>query len=152
MKVIFLEDVPPIAKAGDSREVAGGYGRNYLLPRKLAVMATPANLKNMETHLKARAKVMAKTQAELDELARLLESRELTFKTRVGAKDKLYGSITSGDIAEQLAKTGIVVDKRKIELAEPIRALGTHEVTVRLGKELTPKLRVTVAEEETAKE
>lgn len=147
MKVIFLEDVPPIGKAGESKDVADGYGRNFLLPRKLAVMATTANLANMETHLKARAKVAAKTQAEMESLAGQLEGKELVFKTKVGAKEKLYGSITSGDISAELEKAGFVVDKKKIELADTIRQLGTQEVTIRLAQDITPKIKVTVVEE-----
>ena len=149
MKVIFLQDVPNVASAGEMKEVANGYGRNYLIPQKLAMVADPSAINIMEAQLKARAKVQAQTESELAELARLLEGKEVVIQARVGAKERLYGSVTSADIADELNKThGLVVDKRKIELAEPIRKLGSYEVVIRLAKDIVAKVTVTVAGEE----
>ena len=149
MKVIFLQDVPNVANAGEMKEVANGYGRNYLIPQKLAMVADPSAINVMESQLKARAKVQAQTESELAELARLLEGKEVVIQARVGAKERLYGSVTSADIADELKKTeGLVVDKRKIELAEPIRKLGSYEVVIRLAKDIVSQDKVTVAGEE----
>jgi len=149
MKVVFLQDVPDVAKAGEIKEVAAGYGRNFLIPRKLAALASPQAMSQVETS----DKVQARTSDELVELARQLEGKEVSLKAHAGAKERLYGSITSADIAAELeSATGLVVDKRKIELEEPIRQLGSYELTIRLGKDITPKIMVSVIEEETAKE
>jgi large subunit ribosomal protein L9 len=148
MKVIFLQDVPNVAKAGEIKEVAAGYGRNFLIPRKLAALASPQATSQVRTS----AQVQAGTDQELVELAHKLEGKEVSLKARAGAKERLYGSITSADIAAGLEKvTGIAVDKRKIELEEPIRQLGSYELTIRLGKDITPKIKVSVIEEETPK-
>ena len=150
MKVIFLQDVPNVAQAGEMKEVANGYGRNFLIPRKLARLANPSTIGALETQLTARAKRQTQTESELVELANRLEGKEVTLKARAGAKDRLYGSITSADIAAELENTdGLVVDKRKIKLAEPIHQLGSYEVAIRLGKDIIPKIKVTVTEEGT---
>jgi large subunit ribosomal protein L9 len=145
MKVIFLQDVPNVAKAGEIKEVAAGYGRNFLIPRKLAALASPHAMSQVETSDKAQAK----TSEESVDLARQLEGKKVSLKAHAGAKERLYGSITSADIAAELeSATGLVVDKRKIELDEPIRQLGSYELTIRLGKDITPKIMVSVIEEE----
>jgi large subunit ribosomal protein L9 len=142
MKVVFLQDVPNVAKAGEIKEVAAGYGRNFLIPRKLAALASPQAMSQLATIDKAR------TDKELTEIARQLEGKEVSLKAHVGARGRLYGSITSADIAAELERaTGIAVDKRKIELAEPIRQLGNYELTIHLGKDITPKITVAVSEE-----
>jgi len=148
MKVIFLQDVLNVARTGEIKEVASGYGRNFLIPKKLAVLAkSPASIK--DTQLKIKTKSQTDIQAELAELAQQLEGKEIILKAKVGAKDKLFGSITSADIASELQNTeGLVVDKRKIELAEPIRHLGSHEIAIKLTKDIIPKIKVTVTEEE----
>jgi large subunit ribosomal protein L9 len=149
MKVVFLQDVPNVAKAGEVKEVAAGYGRNFLIPRKLAALASPQAISQVKTSEKAQAR----TDEELVELAQKLEGKEVSLKAHAGAKERLYGSITSADIAAELEKvTKITVDKRKIELAEPIRQLGSYELTIRLGKDITPKITVNVIEEETKEE
>ena len=151
MKVVFLQDVPKVAKAGEIKEVADGYGRNFLIPKKLALLANSPALSAMETQLKIKARSQDQEEAELVELAHQLEGKEITLKARVGAKEHLYGSITSADITAELQNTtGLVVDKRKVELAEPIRQLGSYEVAVRLAKDIIPKIKVTVIEEETS--
>ena len=149
MRVVFLQDVPNVAKAGEIKEVANGYARNFLIPKKLALVATPQTLS--QTEIGKRAEVLE--NAELTTLAHQIEGREINIKAKAGAKDRLYGSITSADIATELSKTtGLVIDKRKIELEEPIRQLGSYEVAIRLGKDIVPKIRVNVTEEETPKE
>lgn len=152
MKVILLEDVPKIGNVGDSKEVADGYGRNYLIPRKLAVLADSSASKIVESKLKQRARQEAKTEAEMTELAKMLEGKEITLKVRAGQEGKLYGSVTDADIAEELGKTGLNVDKKKIELAEPIHQLGNYEITIKLIKDISARIKVTVAEAEEKKE
>jgi len=145
MKVIFLEDVPNVAQAGEVKEVASGYGRNFLIPRGLAVLAEPQAIKLAEVQRRVKARERAESEVEIKELARELEGREITIEARVGAKNHLYGSITNADIAAELKSSArLVVDKRKIELAEPIRQLGSYEVSVRLSKNVIPQIRVTV--------
>ena len=149
MKVVFLEDVPKVAKAGEIKEVADGYGRNFLIPQKLAVLASPSALNAAETQTKIRARSQTQTEGETTELVRQLDGKEITLKARAGAQEHLHGSITSADIASELQNaTGLVVDKRKIELDEPIRQLGSYEVAIRLAKDMIPKIKVTVIEEE----
>ena len=148
MKVIFLEDVPKVARAGDTKEVADGYGRNFLLPRKLAVLADSSASKIVEARLRVRARQEAKTEAEMVELAKLLEGKEITLKVRAGAEGKLYGSITSADIVAELGNAGLVVDKRKIELAEPIHQIGSYKIAIRLIKDIVPKIKLTVEAKE----
>ena len=149
MRVVFLQDVPNVAKAGEIKEVANGYARNFLIPKKLALLARPQVLSQLGT----REITEAKEDTELIALAHQIEGKEVILKAKAGAKDRLYGSITSADIASELSNTtGLVIDKRKIELDEPIRQLGSYEVAIRLAKDIVPKIRVTVTEEETPKE
>ncbi len=149
MRVIFLQDVPNVARAGEIKEVANGYGRNYLLPRKLAMPANASATALLETQRRIEARHQAENEAQLLELANQLEGSEVNLKARAGAKDRIYGSITTADITAELENSlGLIVDRRKIELAEPIRQLGSYEVTVRLSKDIIPKIRVTVAGEE----
>ena len=145
MKVVFLKDVPRVAKAGEIKEVANGYGRNFLIPQELAILASPQAIRLAEAQRRVKARQQAESEAELVELARELEGKEITLEARVGAQEHLYGSITNADIAAELeSSAGLVVDKRKIELAEPIRQLGSYEVVVKLAKEIVPKIKVTV--------
>jgi len=146
MKVIFLQDVPNVAQAGQVKEVADGYARNYLIPRKLAALAQPQAVSQIETRAK---KMEVRLTTEMKDLASHIEGKEVSLKAKAGAKDKLYGSITSADIAAELQNvTGLEIDKRKIELEEPIRQLGSYEIALKLGKDITPKIKVTVIEEE----
>jgi large subunit ribosomal protein L9 len=146
MKVIFLQDVPQVAQAGQVKEVADGYARNYLIPRKLAALAQPQAVSQIETRTK---KMEVRLTSEMKELASQLEGKEVSLKAKAGAKEKLYGSITSADIAAELQNvTGLEIDKRKIELEEPIRQLGSYEIALKLGKDIAPKIKVTVTEEE----
>ena len=145
MKVIFLEDVPKVANAGDTKVVADGYARNYLLPRKLAVIANSSASNVVEARLKARERRLAKLEEETVALAKLIDGKEFVIKAKSGGKEKLYGSITAEDIAAELTKaTGTEIDKRKVELGEAIHQLGTYDVPVRLGKDIVPTIKVTV--------
>ena len=143
MKVIFLQDLPNVAQAGDVKEVADGYARNFLIPKRLAMIAKPG-----AANIAARGQ--EKIAAELAELANKLEGLEINFKARAGTKDRLYGAITTADIASELSKmTGLTVDKRKIELDKSIHQLGSYEVNIRLAKDIIPKIKVIVTGEET---
>ncbi len=147
MKVIFLEDVPKVAKLGEIKEVADGYGRNFLIPKKLAALVAPGVTSRLEAQNRAQAKKQAQIEAKLVEMAKELDGKEVILKAKAGTKNRLYGRVTSADIAAELEKTtGVVVDKRKIEMAEPIRQLGSYEVLIKLGKDITPKIKVTVTE------
>ena len=149
MKVIFLKDVPNVARAGDLKDVADGYGRNYLLPRKLALLATPSALKAAEVQVQKERERQQRVAAETGELAQQLEGLLVTFKAKVVEEDRLYGSIRDSDIADELSRlTGSEIDRRKIELQEPIRQLGEYEVTVRVSTDSAAKIRVTVSPEE----
>ena len=148
MKVVFLEDVPNVAKAGDIKEVADGYSRNYLIPRKLAVPATSSELKKVEVLRAAGARREAKSEKEAEAFANVLKDITVVIRMRAGTKDKLYGSVTSADIAKEIKKlTKQDVDKRKIELPEPIRELGIYEVSVKLSKDVTATVNVVVEQE-----
>jgi len=149
MKVIFLQDVPKVARAGEIKEVASGYGRNFLIPQKLALLAGSPAIILVKAQRKINARNQQQTGAEVVELANQLDGREVFLKAQVGAKDRLYGSITNADIAAELeSATGLVIDKKKIELAKPIHQLGSYEITIRLAKDVIPKIKVTVTEKE----
>lgn len=153
MKVVFLEDVPNVGEIGDIKEVAAGYGRNFLIPRKLAVLVDSQAASIVESRLRKKARLMAQIEAEMLELAKRIEGKAIVLKAKAGAKEKLYGSVTNADIAEELEKSiGVTVDKRKIELEEPIREVGSYEITIRLTKDITPKIKLKVAEEEKKEE
>lgn len=147
MKVILLSDVVGAGVAGEVKEVADGYARNYLLPQGLAVLATPAALKMTENQRQALTQRQARLQSQELEVAGRLEGVEVRLQARVGAGGRLYGSITAADIAEELTRlSGLAVDKRKIELEKPIRHLGSYQATVKLSKGVAPKVRVIVEE------
>ena len=147
MKVIFLQDVLNVARAGEIKEVANGYGRNFLIPQKLALPARSEAIHAMGAQIKAKARIQAQTEAELVEIANSIDGREVFLEARSGGKERLYGSITTADIAAELEKTtGLAVDKRKIELDESIRQIGSYEVNIRLAKDIAPKIKVTITE------
>ncbi len=148
MKVVFLEDVPNVGEVGDIKEVAAGYGRNFLIPKGLAVLVDSQAASIVESRLRKKARLMAQIEAEMLELAKRIEGKAIVLNAKAGAKEKLYGSVTNADIAEALEKSiGVTVDKRKIELEEPIREVGSYEITIRLTKDITPKIKLKVAEE-----
>lgn len=148
MKVIFLEDVSGRARAGEIKEVAKGYAKNFLLPQGLALAATPIALKQAESRLQERETQEGLDQARLVELAGLIEGKEIHFKARVGTGDRLFGSVTAADIAEELSEaTGFSLDKRKIDIDKPLRQAGSHEVIIKLAKDLEPRITVIIKPE-----
>jgi large subunit ribosomal protein L9 len=153
VKVIFIEDIPHVARAGDTKEVADGYARNYLFPKKLAVLADSQASAILESQMKRILSQRVEVEKEMSALAGKLDGVEITLKARVGANERLYGSVTSGDIAAELSSyAGTEIDKRKIELDEPIRQLGSYEVTVRFTHEIAAVIRLAVAAEGVAEE
>ena len=151
MKVVFLEDVPRVAKAGETREVADGYARNYLFPKKLAVKVDSQTASVIDAQLKKRGRMRALMEGEMKELAQQIEGKEIVLKAKAGAEGKLYGSITSADIAGELSKVaGKEIDKRKVELPAPINQVGSYDVEIKFTGEIVSKVKVTVAAEETA--
>ncbi|MFC1963558.1 50S ribosomal protein L9 [Chloroflexota bacterium] len=148
MKVIFIEDVPNVARAGEAKEVTNGFGRNFLLPKRLAVIATPAELKKLESRCEADAKRETQWKQEATSLAERLQEITVVFKRRVGAKERLYGSVTSADIAEEIKRlSGHEIDKRKIELDEPIHDIGSHQASIKLAKDVSAVIQVVVEAE-----
>ena len=145
MQVLLIKDVDNLGYAGEVKKVANGFGRNYLLPQELAVVATPGALKQAETIRKAAEKQRAREMEDAKAIASQIEGLHLMFERRAGETGKLYGSVTSGDIADEIAaKTEITIDKRKVALAEPIRNLGEMDVTVKLMIDLSTSIKVDV--------
>lgn len=147
MKIILMEDVPALGRRGEVREVATGYARNYLLPKKLALPATPGNLQNLE-HLKrqrdrAENKAREAAQAAADRIAAL----ELAVATRASEDGRLFGSVSAQDVVEFLERQRIPVEKRRVLLEDPIKALGEYQVPIRLHHDVTATLRVAVTRE-----
>lgn len=147
MDVILCQAVEKLGHAGDVVTVKNGYGRNYLIPRGLAYPATAGNKKRVAAEAKARGQKLAAQKSDAEAIAARLGSEELHFTANVGEGDRLFGSITSADIAAKLAEAGHVIDKRDIELAEPIKMIGIYKVQVRLHPEVRAELRVWVVKE-----
>ncbi|HEX2034080.1 MAG TPA: 50S ribosomal protein L9 [Chloroflexota bacterium] len=148
MKVILLKDVENLGRIGDVKEVSPGYARNYLLRRGLVVEATASQLKRLEELHRRRAKEDQRRLTEAQQLAERLSALEVRQEARAGEGGRLFGSITNQDVAAALKdQHGIEIDRRDVELDEPIRTLGTHTVTVRLGGGVQAQLRVVVVEE-----
>lgn len=149
MDVILLKDVTRLGQAGQVCKVAEGYARNYLIPRGLAVPATPPALQQMEQKRQAQARRQEQLDQDARRLAGELDGCHLTIRAKTGEKERLYGSVTSGDIAEALEKeTGFSVERRKIGLEEPIRQLGTYTIPIRLLSDVAPLIRVDVVNQE----
>src|SRR5512137_906105 len=147
MKLILREDVYNLGKGGELVEVKPGYGRNFLIPRGLAVLANPRNIREVE-HQKAVASAKAaKLKASAQAVAKRLADTPIALKRKVGEQDKLYGSVTAMDIAEALAARGLQIDRRHIDLAEPIKTVGDFEVGVKLHSEVVGKVKVKVEAE-----
>ena len=144
MEVILKEDVNKLGHRGDVVKVAEGYGRNFLLPKKLAMEATPGNKAVIEQMKQASVRRSAKEKSEAELLVNQLNQVELVFERKVGENDHLFGSVTSGDIAHQLEAKGFTVDRRKISLEEPLKTIGEYHVPVKLHREVTSHLKVTV--------
>ncbi len=149
MEVILLKDVERVGRAGEVRDVAPGYARNYLIPQGLATRVTIGTLKQMQQQRQAEARREEELEVEAREFAAELEGVTLTLSAKTGEKDRLYGSITSGDIAAALEREiGKSVDRRKIGLEEPIRELGTYSVPFKLLSDLAPTITVDVVRQE----
>ena len=147
MEVILREDVGKLGRRGDVVKVAEGYGRNFLLPRGLAMAVNEANKAMIAKERKAHELRAAKEKAEFESVAQRIGTLRFIAPRKVGEHDVLYGSVTSGDIAEFLKAKGIEIDKRKVQLDEPIKKLGEHEVSVKLHPEVSANLRVLVTKE-----
>jgi len=147
MEIILRADVQHLGKIGEVVKVKDGYARNYLLPQGLAYPATEANKKKITYEGERLAKQQAAEKSGAETEATRLADVHLTFEVKVGEEEKLYGSVTSSDIQRKLAELGIQVDKRKIDLAEPIRELGEYNVGIKIHPEVRPEVRVTVVKE-----
>jgi large subunit ribosomal protein L9 len=147
MEVILKEDVPTLGSRGDVVKVADGYGRNYLLPRKLAIEATRSNRAVIEQMKQASLRRSARDKADAEAQAKLLEEVSLSFTRKAGEKDQLFGSVTSGDIATALEAKGYNIDRRKIHLDEPLKHIGEFKVPVRLYKDVNATVKVLVDKE-----
>ena len=147
MDVILRQDVDNLGHAGELVTVKDGFGRNYLLPRGLAYLASDANRRRIEAEAKQRVKKAGAQLVSARELAERLEAVSLTFTMKAGEGDKLFGSVTAADIADRLHAEGFTVDKKAVELGEPIKALGVFKVAVRLHHEVKPEVRVWVVKE-----
>lgn len=148
MQIILQEDVEKLGTRGQLVDVAEGYARNFLLPRKLALEASPGNMKRLEKMRAAFAKKEATEKESAQKLAELLAAVSLTEARKAGENDQLFGSVTSADIAEALAAQGFTIDKKKIVLPEPIKQMGEYEIPVKLHRELTATVKLTVKKEE----
>jgi large subunit ribosomal protein L9 len=147
MKLILREDVYNLGKGGELVEVKAGYGRNFLIPRGLAVLANPKNIREVEHQKAVAAAKAAKLKASAEAIAKRLSDTPVTLKRKVGEQDKLYGSVTAMDVAEALAARGLDIDRRTIDLSEPIKTLGDFEVGVKLHSEVIGKAKVKVVAE-----
>ncbi len=147
MQIILQEDVEKLGTRGQIVEVAAGYARNYLLPRKLGIEATTSSLKRLEKIRATLAKRTATEREAAQKQAEALAAVALRFTRKAGESDQLFGSVTSADIAEGLAKQGFQLDKRQIQLAEPIKVVGEYQVTAKVYQEITGSFKVVVEKE-----
>jgi large subunit ribosomal protein L9 len=147
MEVILRDDVEKLGSRGDVVKVADGYARNFLLPKRLAVPATAANKKIVEQERQAHLRREATLKSEAEELAKLLNGVSVTIAQKAGEQEQLFGSVTAKDIAEALEKQNFSVDRRKINLAEPIKQLGQFPVTIKLHHDVTAEVTVNVVPE-----
>ncbi len=144
MNILLLEDIEHLGKAGDCKSVAEGYARNYLLPQKLAVIESPAAQQAVEARRKLKERGAAKVLSDAEELAQKISAVSLTIVKQVGEEDKLFGSVTTMDIAKALADEGITLDKKQIHLEEPIKALGIYTAQVKVHTEVKADLKIWV--------
>ncbi|OGD24563.1 MAG: 50S ribosomal protein L9 [Candidatus Aminicenantes bacterium RBG_13_63_10] len=154
MKVILKSDVENLGRKGDIVNVSSGYGRNFLLPRKLALEVTPTNMKMIEIERQALTKRQEKEKQSHQDLIQRLNAATLTFRRKTGEKDHIFGSVSAADIREALAGLGLDIDKKKIILDEPLRRLGNYSVPVRVFQDEKAEVKVEIvqAEEETPQE
>ena len=145
MKVLFLKDVANVAHAGEIKEVSDGYAMNFLLPKGLAQRASADVQSRFESQKKAQARRAAEQEAEIRALAAKLAGRVFTLKAKTGGGEKLYGSVTNADIAAEISRViGEDIDKRKVELPDAIRSLGTYEIAIKLHRDVAPRVKVKV--------
>jgi len=147
MEVILKEDVPKLGHRGDVVKVAEGYGRNYLLPRRLAIEATQGNKAVIEQMKQAAVRRSAVEKADAEALSKQLEGVNISFHRKAGEKDQLFGSVTSGDIADALTHKGFNIDRKKIQLHDPLKNLGEFDVPVRLHRDVTSRVKVVIEKE-----
>ena len=148
MEVILREDIEKLGSRGEVVKVAPGYARNFLIPKRLAVAATDSNKKIVEQERQAHLRKEAKQEGEAQDLAKLLNGVSVTIAQKAGENDQLFGSVTSKDVADALASKNFTIDRRKIQLDEPIKQLGEYKIPVRLHREVTAEITVVVAKEE----
>jgi large subunit ribosomal protein L9 len=148
MQIILQEDVEKLGTRGQLVDVAEGYARNFLLPRKLGLEATPGNMKRLEKMRAVFAKKEATERDSAQKLAELLTGVSLTLVRKAGENDQLFGSVTSGDISEALAAQGYTIEKRKITLADPIKLVGEYEIPIKLHREVSASVKLAVKKEE----
>jgi len=147
MEVILKEDVSKLGSRGDVVKVAEGYGRNFLLPKKLAIEATPANRAVIEQMKAAAVRRQAREKGDAENLSKQLAGVELSFTRKSGEHDQLFGSVTSADIARELEHKGFSIDRRKIQLDEPLKAIGDFSVSIKLHKDVVVAVKVTIQKE-----
>ncbi|MEP6715465.1 MAG: 50S ribosomal protein L9 [Terriglobia bacterium] len=147
MEVILREDIDKLGARGDVVKVAAGYARNYLLPKRLAVTANDSNRKIVEQERQSHLRKEAKEVGEMQDLAKLIGGATVNIVRKAGENDQLFGSVTAGDVADSLAAQNYNIDRRKIQLEEPIRTLGEHKVSVRLHREVVAEVTVNVTRE-----
>jgi large subunit ribosomal protein L9 len=148
MEVILREDIEKLGNRGEVVKVAPGYARNFLLPKKLAVQATGANKKIVEQERQSHLRKEAKHKTEAEDLSKLLTGVSVTIAQKAGENDQLFGSVTSKDVGDALAAKNFTIDRRKIQMDEPIKQLGEFKVPVRLHKDVTAEVTVIVVKEE----
>jgi large subunit ribosomal protein L9 len=148
MKVILLDDVAKVGRRGEVRDVSDGYARNFLIPKKLALNATSGNLKNLDVIKRQQDAKAARVKTDAESLRARIEGLTLEEKRQAGEEGKLFGSVTSQDIAAFLDQHKLGIERRRISLEEPIKTLGEHQVTIRLHSDVTAQLRVIVARSE----
>jgi large subunit ribosomal protein L9 len=147
MEVILREDIEKLGSRGEVVKVANGYARNFLIPKRLAVAATESNKKIVEQERQAHLRREAKAQGEAEDLAKMMTGVTVTIRQKSGENDQLFGSVTAKDVADALAAQNYTIDRRKIQLDEPIKSLGEFKVPVRLHKAVTTEITVVVAKE-----
>lgn len=147
MRIILKDDVKGLGGMGQEVDVAGGYGRNYLIPKGLAMVATVGNLKTLKNEISQKGRKITKLKVEAEELAKRIENISCRLAKKAGESDKLFGSVTSQEIADQLKKEGFDIDKRKIDINAPIKNLGTHSVSIRVYPGVAANLKVEVVKE-----
>ncbi|MBI3582906.1 MAG: 50S ribosomal protein L9 [Nitrospinae bacterium] len=147
MRVILKDDVKGLGGMGQEVDVAGGYGRNYLIPKGLAMVATVGNLKTLKNEISQKGRKIEKLKVEAEELAKRIEKISCRLAKKAGESDKLFGSVTSQEIADQLKKEGFDIDKKKIDINAPIKNLGAHSVSIRVYPGVAANLTVEVVKE-----